>query len=143
VIAADAEFHHVLAQATGNAIVDDLMRHVLQTIGEERRASLSVPGQVARAITGHREILDAVAARDPVVAEDAMRRHLRSAHEHIERWLAEATARSHGTETQVEEVVGSGTPPTTDVDDLDVPVGVGPADAANAEVVGDRHGNGG
>ncbi len=90
VIAADAAFHHVLAHATGNDIVDDLMRHVLQTVGEERQASLGIPGQVERALAGHREILAAVEAGDPAAAEDAMRRHLRDALVHIERWLDEA-----------------------------------------------------
>jgi GntR family transcriptional regulator, transcriptional repressor for pyruvate dehydrogenase complex len=86
-IAADAGFHRALAGATGNAMVGELVPRMMQAIGEERRASLAVPGQLDRAVAGHRAILAAVRAHDGPAAEDAMRRHLRDALHYIDRWL--------------------------------------------------------
>ncbi|MER3484975.1 MAG: hypothetical protein C4345_02325 [Chloroflexota bacterium] len=89
VVAADAEFHRILAHATGNSVIDELMTQVMHVIGEERRASLQIPGQIERAIAGHQAILAAVAQGDAAAAEHAMRRHLRDAIHYIERWLKE------------------------------------------------------
>lgn len=92
VVAADAEFHRILAHATGNSVIDELMTQVMHVIGEERRASLQIPGQIERAIAGHQAILSAVAQGDAAAAEHAMRRHLRDAIHYIERWLMESEA---------------------------------------------------
>jgi len=91
-IAADAEFHNLLARATGNTVVGELVPRMMQAIGEERRVSLAVPGQLERAVAGHRAILGAVAAGDAATAEAAMRRHLRDALHYIDRWLAATDA---------------------------------------------------
>ncbi len=87
-VAADAEFHRILAHATGNSIIDDLMTQLMHVIGEERRASLQIPGQIARAIAGHHAILDAVTRGDPDAAAEAMRQHLRDAIYYIDQWIA-------------------------------------------------------
>ncbi|MFM9106519.1 MAG: FadR/GntR family transcriptional regulator, partial [Chloroflexota bacterium] len=86
--AADAAFHRLLAAATGNPVVGQLVPGMMQVIGEERRASLAIPGQLERAAAGHRAILAAVEAGDPGAAERAMRQHLRDAIHYIERWIA-------------------------------------------------------
>ena len=90
-IAADAEFHHILAHATGNSIIDGLMGQLMHVLGEERRASLQIPGQVERALVGHRTILAAVAAGDEPAAQQAMRRHLEDALRYIDAWLEQRT----------------------------------------------------
>lgn len=94
-IAADAEFHHILAHATGNSIIDELMHQLMHVIGEERRASLLIPGQVDRAVAGHKEILAAVAAGDQTAADVAMCQHLRDALYYIDQWMADQTPVSH------------------------------------------------
>jgi GntR family transcriptional regulator, transcriptional repressor for pyruvate dehydrogenase complex len=86
-LAALAATIDALAGATGNAMVGELVPRMMQAIGEERRASLAVPGQLDRAVAGHRAILAAVRAHDGPAAEDAMRRHLRDALHYIDRWL--------------------------------------------------------
>jgi len=65
------------------------MRQVMHALGEERRASLQVPGQIRRAIEGHRAILEAIAARDPTTAAQAMRQHLHDAQHYITAYLGE------------------------------------------------------
>ncbi len=56
---------YLLAIGTANSIISELMRQVMHALGEERRASLQVPGQIRRAIDGHRAIMEAIAAHDP------------------------------------------------------------------------------
>lgn len=88
----DGEFHRVLAHATGNAIIDELMSQAMLALGDERRASLQIPGQVQRAAAGHRAILTAIAAGDVATAEEAMRRHLNDAIHYIDSWIEEQSS---------------------------------------------------
>ncbi|WP_448577031.1 FadR/GntR family transcriptional regulator [Thermomicrobium sp.] len=87
-IAADAEFHHLLVRITRNDLIVRFLEQLLRATGEERRASLNIPGQVERAIAGHAAILEAIRARDPDRAGAAMRQHLRDAWRYIAAWLA-------------------------------------------------------
>ncbi len=87
-IAADAEFHHLLVRVTRNDLVIRFLEQLLRATGQERRASLTIPGQVERAIAGHTAILEAIQARDPERASAMMRQHLRDAWRYIAAWLA-------------------------------------------------------
>lgn len=87
-IAADAEFHHLLVRVTRNDLIIRFLEQLLRTTGEERRASLNIPGQVERAIAGHAAILEAIQERDPERAAMLMRQHLRDAWRYIAAWLA-------------------------------------------------------
>jgi GntR family transcriptional repressor for pyruvate dehydrogenase complex len=80
-VAADAVFHSLLAAGAANTALTRLMDRMQELTGAERRISLDVPGQVARAVSDHRRILDAVAAGDPEAATAAMAAHLRAAAE--------------------------------------------------------------
>ncbi|MEV6440387.1 FadR/GntR family transcriptional regulator [Amycolatopsis sp. NPDC051716] len=76
VIAADAEFHRVIAQNAGNDDVAGLLRSVLALVGEERRAALRLPGQIRKAVADHRAILDAIRRADPDAARELTLKHL-------------------------------------------------------------------
>jgi GntR family transcriptional repressor for pyruvate dehydrogenase complex len=76
VIAADAEFHRVIAQNAGNDDVAGLLRSVLALVGEERRAALRLPGQIRKAVDDHRAILDAIRRSDPAAARELTLKHL-------------------------------------------------------------------
>lgn len=88
VVAADAEFHRVIGLSVRNAALGDLMEQFQEQSGMERRASLSVPGQIQRAIDGHQAILDAIRSADAELARKAMQSHLEDAmhitHEYVE-----------------------------------------------------------
>ncbi|MCS7256821.1 MAG: FadR family transcriptional regulator [Thermomicrobium sp.] len=86
-IAADAEFHHQLVALTQNDLVTRFLAQLLRSIGEERRASLNIPGQVQRAIAGHQAIYEAIERRDAEEASRLMREHLRDARRYIQAWL--------------------------------------------------------
>ncbi len=80
---------YLLAIGTANSIVSELMRQVMHALGEERRASLQVPGQIRRAIEGHRAIMEAIAAHDPSTAAQAMRQHLKDAQHYITNYIGQ------------------------------------------------------
>ncbi len=86
-IAADAEFHYQLVALTHNDLIIRFLAQLLRSVGDERRASLNIPGQVERAIAGHEAIYEAIAQRDPERASALMRQHLRDARRYIHAWL--------------------------------------------------------
>ena len=77
-IDADTAFHRVLAEATGNPVFVLALQMFAGFLRESREKTLNYSG-VERAVSGHREILVALKAKDPEGARSAMRRHLVSA----------------------------------------------------------------
>lgn len=78
-VEADVEFHVVLARAAGNSV----LFHVMQTIRDLLHVWIDRvtrrPESMAETVQEHRRILDAVRARDPVRARQAVAEHLRHA----------------------------------------------------------------
>ncbi len=72
----DVAFHYVLAQMSGNPVFTAIHRAMVGWLTEQRTISLRSAGAEAGAFASHREIVDAVVARDPDAAERAMARHL-------------------------------------------------------------------
>ena len=72
---ADLAFHQHLIQATGNPIFVELYETIRRGIQASQRVTTRSLG-MQRGVLGHSAILDAVRARDPVAAEEAMRSHL-------------------------------------------------------------------
>ena len=80
--AADLAFHHAVATASGNALASELYA-LLRRVGRDARLQLGrnappCPARLRQRDTEHRAVLDAIAARDPDLAEHAMRDHLAS-----------------------------------------------------------------
>ncbi|MBS3651481.1 transcriptional regulator NanR [Pseudaminobacter sp. 19-2017] len=71
----DVDFHYVLAVITRNPIFMAIHAALAEWLLEQRRTTLA-KGEDQKAYEAHREIYEAVAARNPDAAEDAMRRHL-------------------------------------------------------------------
>jgi len=84
-IEADIQFHNKLALATRNPIFPLLLSTVLPLMFESRRRTISKVG-VARALIGHRAILEAVHQRDAKGARAAMEMHLGMAVEDLNRF---------------------------------------------------------
>jgi DNA-binding FadR family transcriptional regulator len=73
----DATFHALLAEATGNPALIQLMEtltHLLET----RDASLQCNGRPARSLKQNKAILEAIEARNPTLAVRCMQAHIRS-----------------------------------------------------------------
>ncbi|MFZ4765125.1 MAG: FadR/GntR family transcriptional regulator [Roseimicrobium sp.] len=82
-IVSDLEFHHTIANASGNLIY----RLVLDSLAELGLASrLRTIGRIGKqtAIEHHAEILAAIEQQDPAAARDAMRRHILAAGEDMD-----------------------------------------------------------
>lgn len=74
-IAADIEFHSILAEATGNPIFAMVLRPIQELLIESRRRTLGQFG-AQLAYNHHERILQAIAAQDVAAAVGGMRFHL-------------------------------------------------------------------
>lgn len=73
----DLQLHEYLATITHNSLLPALLRPVSELLALGRDVTLKTRGTSTFAQTGHREIVEAVARRDPDAARAAMERHLR------------------------------------------------------------------
>lgn len=71
----DVDFHYVLAVMTRNPIFTAIHAALAEWLLEQRRTTLA-PGEDLKAYEAHRDIFQAIAARDPDRSEAAMRTHL-------------------------------------------------------------------
>ena len=83
-IEADVRFHQVLAEATGNPIFALLIKSLDGLLRELRRRTLLAMG-VRSGVKEHEAILEAIRARDPQSARQAMVLHMRLAEKSLER----------------------------------------------------------
>ena len=74
----DGEFHLLLAAASKNRIVKQVMDLMNESLGESRSKSLRNETRRKASVVGHLKIIDALENRDPDRAFEAMREHLRS-----------------------------------------------------------------
>jgi GntR family transcriptional regulator, transcriptional repressor for pyruvate dehydrogenase complex len=72
----DSTFHHLLAQASGNLLLPQVMESVSMLVRAAALSTARDPGATANAMEKHEGILAKVEARDSAGARDAMRRHL-------------------------------------------------------------------
>ena len=83
----DAEFHHCLASASGNALLIMLLNSVASLLKEVRLSLSSAPELFVSALADHRRILEAVSSRSSSKARQAMRLHLQHARHIQEKFL--------------------------------------------------------
>ena len=72
----DMAFHYVLAVIPRNPIFTALHSAIAEWLFEQRRITLSYPGQNEVAYRAHAEIYEAIASRDPDRSEQVIRSHL-------------------------------------------------------------------
>jgi GntR family transcriptional repressor for pyruvate dehydrogenase complex len=77
-VQADIAFHHALCAASGNAALSEFSDALGEQLIQERGAIWNLPGRPERSLLEHRAIYDAVHARDPQAARQAVLDHLRS-----------------------------------------------------------------
>lgn len=73
---ADEEFHALLMRFTGFARLPDIASLVSLQVTRARMLLLPTRGRVRETLAEHRAIYEAIAARDPAGAQEAMRFHL-------------------------------------------------------------------
>ena len=72
----DVAFHYAIAVIPKNPIYTSLHAAILEWLMDQRRMTLSYPGQSRVAFDAHSDIFAAIAARDPDQAAQAMQGHL-------------------------------------------------------------------
>ena len=86
---ADLAFHHALAAATGNPLWSALLDSLNDLLRRYREASFHGRESALMAARQHQKILDAVQARDAVLAATEMRAHLRRSEQDLKKEQAE------------------------------------------------------
>ncbi len=72
----DRNFHYLLANAARNRFLLQIVDNNMNLLLESRDNFLQVEGRPEKSLEHHRELLDAIKARDPEGAAQAMREHL-------------------------------------------------------------------
>lgn len=72
----DKSFHDVIAGASGNAVISDILGNLHDRAVRFWFISLDEEGHQGSVLQEHRAIVDALAAHDPDAAEKAMARHI-------------------------------------------------------------------
>ncbi len=84
----DLDFHYRIVQGSKNAKLQELLGADLYHLVRMYRYQFSVSSsRPKRALKEHRQIIDAIEARDPELAEMLMRRHISAARQNIEEKL--------------------------------------------------------
>ena len=72
----DRNFHYIMARAAKNKVILRITDDVMDLLAESREQYLQVEGRPQKSILRHREVLEAIRARDPERAEKCMLEHL-------------------------------------------------------------------
>jgi GntR family transcriptional repressor for pyruvate dehydrogenase complex len=75
---ADTRFHYLTGDCSGNEVANELLRRVEEAYRSSSRALMDLRGRASASILQHAQILDAIRNRQPDLAEEAMRNHIRS-----------------------------------------------------------------
>lgn len=82
-------FHECLYSAAHNRFLLKSVQALQDAMALLGRTNFAVPGRIESSIEEHRIITEAIAARDPLKAEEAARRHIRSGYESRVRAMTE------------------------------------------------------
>lgn len=95
-VALDCEFHAAIAAVLGNAVIErtvrDLFNQRMSPYFGRLAAYFEDEASWRAAIAEHRAIRNALAARDPALARDALRRHLERSQERFSKSFGDAEA---------------------------------------------------
>ena len=79
----DTVFHSIIYKASGSRFLSRTLSELHRKIKAYRKRSLSVPGRLLNSENEHREILEAIKARNSQMADELTSRHVRRALENI------------------------------------------------------------
>ena len=77
--ALDGRFHEIIYAGCGNMILKDTLAPLHKKIQQYRRNSIRTPERAAKSVQEHREILDAISARNTPLACERMHQHIENA----------------------------------------------------------------
>lgn len=74
----DQDFHLFIAEISGNSVLYRTMLNLVDLLAESRSFTMDIPGRMKTSINDHKDIVEAVKARDVELAERKMLKHLDS-----------------------------------------------------------------
>ena len=77
--ALDGRFHEIIYSGCGSMILRDTLSPLHKKIQQYRRNALRTPERAAHSVREHREILQAITARDADLAAERMKQHIQNA----------------------------------------------------------------
>jgi len=80
---ADAAFHRIVREASGNEVITRLLGDLEGTVDSTRHALMSLPSRVRRVIPDHEAILEAIRAGDDEMASATTLAHIRRSKEEL------------------------------------------------------------
>jgi GntR family transcriptional repressor for pyruvate dehydrogenase complex len=80
----DQSFHRLLAEASGNNLLLELIDAIIEAMVSPRRTIQRLPGRAQVSLDEHRAILQAITDRDPEAAEQAVIQHMASVRDALE-----------------------------------------------------------
>jgi GntR family transcriptional regulator, transcriptional repressor for pyruvate dehydrogenase complex len=86
----DIELHSLIVAASQNELLITLIKSLEVLARRSRQLTIAVPGVAARAKKRHKELVDAIVAKDPAAAREAMAAHLTIVHQLAEEHRARA-----------------------------------------------------
>ena len=75
----DGRFHEIIYSGCGSMILKDTLLPLHKKIQQYRRNALRTPERAAHSVREHREILQAITARDADLAAERMKQHIQNA----------------------------------------------------------------
>ena len=72
----DSQFHTQLAEASGNEVLVRVMHDLLDLLNDSRCQALSIPERPLKSLLEHKEIIEALEARDNQRVQEKMLSHL-------------------------------------------------------------------
>ena len=91
IVAVDTAFHDVLYTASRNERLRSIINNLREQLTGIRGRSMSYPGRLIETMDEHRNLVDAIAARDVERAQHAARVHIENAEHTLMRSLSEHT----------------------------------------------------
>jgi DNA-binding GntR family transcriptional regulator len=93
IIALDSEFHDVLYKASRNDRLVGIINNLREQFTRFRSISIAYPGRLKNTLEEHRHLVEAIAQRNPDVAQQLAREHMENAEQTL---LMEMNDRLHG-----------------------------------------------
>jgi GntR family transcriptional repressor for pyruvate dehydrogenase complex len=86
----DNNFHLEIARITGNTVSLIVMSSIADLLHDSRKKALMVEGEIDKAREWHHRIYEAIAARDPAAARQAMEGHLQQVTSALNQYIEES-----------------------------------------------------
>jgi len=78
-IEVDTQFHEIIYRSSRNERLSNIISNLREQIQRFRTTSLAYPGRMQRSLEEHRSIVEAIQARDPVLAKQLVQEHIENA----------------------------------------------------------------